>query len=46
MPWEQVSDIIEAASNEGLMLRGADSIQASETGLRFLNDLLTRFLPD
>ena len=46
LPWEQVSDIIEAASNEGLMLRGADSIQASETGLRFLNDLLTRFLPD
>jgi len=46
LPWEQVSDIVEAASNEGLMLQGADSIQASETGLRFLNDLLTRFLPD
>jgi len=46
LPWERIGAIIQATVEEGLLAVDAETILPTETGLRFLNDLLTKFLPD
>lgn len=45
LPASILAPILERADDRGLIERGDDSIRASEFGRRFLNDLLTLFLP-
>jgi putative oxygen-independent coproporphyrinogen III oxidase len=46
LPWSNIADIVDNAAKDGLLTVQDHTIQPTETGLRFLNDLLTRFLPD
>jgi len=46
LPWEAIGPEIDAALARGLLERGGDRYRASERGLRFLNELLLRFLPE
>jgi oxygen-independent coproporphyrinogen-3 oxidase len=46
LPWESVAAPVHAAMERGWLVQNGESIQPTETGLRFLNDLLTIFLPD
>jgi len=46
MAWEQIENTVYAAADEGLLTIGRNTVRPSQTGLRFLNDLLTKFLPD
>jgi putative oxygen-independent coproporphyrinogen III oxidase len=44
-PFERVSTTLAVLESRGLMQQGAGRWQATRLGLRFLNDLLTAFLP-
>ena len=46
LAWDSVADITDAAVDDGLLSLHGETIQPTQTGIRFLNDLLTRFLPD
>ena len=46
LAWDSVAAIVDGAIADGLLCSQGDTIQPTQTGLRFLNDLLTRFLPD
>jgi putative oxygen-independent coproporphyrinogen III oxidase len=44
-PFARIAPTLASLESRGLMLQGANHWRASELGLRFLNDLLTAFLP-
>ena len=46
LEWRVVDAALRAALDAGLLLRTAGGYRASARGLRFLNDLLLRFLPE
>jgi oxygen-independent coproporphyrinogen-3 oxidase len=46
LPWEVVDAPIRAALDAGLLVHTAGGYRPSALGLRFLNDLLLRFLPE
>jgi oxygen-independent coproporphyrinogen-3 oxidase len=46
LDWEAVAGAVQAAHASGLLLRTEEGYRPSARGLRFLNDLLLKFLPE
>ena len=46
LAWETVAPTLERLADQGLIVRGEKRYCASPLGLRFLNDVLTRFLSE
>jgi oxygen-independent coproporphyrinogen-3 oxidase len=46
MPWGTVADIMAELAGEGLIVTAGTCYRASPRGLRFLNDVLLRFVTE